>query len=116
MTGDDLVVRIEEEAGLTRLELFGEIDLSNADVLAKSLDDVAGRGLPVVIDATALEFIDSAGFAAIHRSVVQPESPPSHLVVPPSSSTARSFAVSGLATVLACHESLDEARGALDTP
>jgi anti-anti-sigma factor len=116
MTGDDLVVRIEREARLTRLVLLGEIDLSNVDVLTKALEEVAGRGLPVVIDASILEFIDSAGFAAVHRSVVGADAPPSHLVVPPTAPTARSFAVSGLPAVLSCHESVDDARAAINAP
>jgi anti-anti-sigma factor len=110
MSGDEVVVRIGHEPDCTLVALVGEIDLSNVDALAKGLDDAVARGLPVVIEVSDLEFIDSAGFAAIHRSVASSDAPANHLVVPPEAPTARSFAVSGLPAALSCHQTFDEAR------
>jgi anti-anti-sigma factor len=113
MAGDDFAAQIEREPDMTVVALTGEIDLANVDDLAKALDDAAGRGVPVIIDVSALAFIDSAGFAAIHRSIVGTDGPSSHLVVPSACPTARSFGVSGLTEVLAVHESLADARASV---
>jgi anti-anti-sigma factor len=97
MANDDYEHRVVEEADCTIVMISGEIDMSNADDLSKALDEAAARGLPVVVDATELAFIDSAGFAAIQRAI---EMATVYLLVPPGCPTARGFAVSGLTQVV----------------
>lgn len=45
--------------------LRGEVDLTACEVLAPLRAQVAARGLPVVIDASRVTFMDCAGLAAV---------------------------------------------------
>jgi anti-sigma B factor antagonist len=53
-----------DDSGVALVTLSGELDLTNADDLARRLAKVANGEAPVVVDLTRLVFIDSA---AIHR-------------------------------------------------
>jgi len=44
----------------------GEIDVTNASDLARSVADVAGPH-PLILDLSCLRYLDSAGFAVIYR-------------------------------------------------
>ena len=105
MSDDDFAFDIEAAGDRTVIRLRGEVDMANATDLADALGTAADLGRPVVIDVSELSFIDSAGFAAIHRSI---ERVRVHLVVPATTRTARAFAVSGLDSVLPVVRSLDE--------
>lgn len=48
------------------LELAGEIDASNAEELDHALGEHAGS-IPLILDLSAAEFFDSAGFAVLDR-------------------------------------------------
>lgn len=109
MAPEDLDYTVEPEPEVTVLSVRGEVDLANAEQLAKALAAASDPGRPVVVDASGLAFIDSAGFAAVHRAL---EHAALHLVVPPDCPTARAFGVSGLAEVVPVHESLGAARQA----
>jgi anti-sigma B factor antagonist len=53
--------------GAPVLTAVGEIDMSNADAFATALTDAvtgAGDG-PLVVDLTAVQYLDSAGLAAL---------------------------------------------------
>lgn len=75
------------------LTAVGEIDLSNADALARALDATPG---PVVLDLTGVGYLDSAGL-----NVLFARAPRLRLVVGPL--LAPVVAVSGLAAVLPVH-------------
>lgn len=105
MSDDDFAFDIEAASDRTVIQLRGEVDLANASELAEALAKAADLGHPVVIDVSHLRFIDSAGFAAIHRLI---ERARVHLVVPTTARTARAFTVSGLDSVLPVVRSLDE--------
>ena len=48
------------------LTATGEVDMSNAPALADALADAVRTGdAPVTVDVTAVEYLDSAGLAAI---------------------------------------------------
>jgi anti-sigma B factor antagonist len=53
--------------GTPVLAVRGEIDMSNADTFATALTDAVARAgdAPLVVDLTALEYLDSAGLAAL---------------------------------------------------
>jgi anti-anti-sigma factor len=104
---DELAYEIVPSGDRTVIRLRGEIDLANSADLAKAFDEAAGLVPPVVIDVSQLDFIDSAGFAAIHRLA---ERVPTQVVVPPAARTARAFGVSGLSEVVPVHESMDDVR------
>lgn len=60
-------VRIDEASnGVLRVEVSGEIDLSNADRMAAALSEAAAAdGSGVVADLTLCSFIDSSGVRAL---------------------------------------------------
>lgn len=52
--------------GARVLTAVGEIDMSNAATFAAALGDaVEAHGAPLVVDLTAVEYLDSAGLAAL---------------------------------------------------
>jgi anti-sigma B factor antagonist len=52
--------------GTRMLTAAGEIDMSNAASFAAALDEAVGTdGSPLVVDLTAVEYLDSAGLAAL---------------------------------------------------
>ena len=50
--------------GVTVLTAVGEIDLSNTGILASALERAPGPG-PVVLDLTAVDYLDSAGLSVL---------------------------------------------------
>ncbi|WP_326750750.1 STAS domain-containing protein [Streptomyces hirsutus] len=48
--------------GATLLTVVGEIDMSNTDTLATAIEATDG---PLVIDLTAVEYLDSAGLSVL---------------------------------------------------
>ena len=79
--------------GTALLSVTGEIDMSNADALAAALDGSPG---PLVIDLTAVDYLDSAAltvlFAHAHRL---------ELIAPPLLTSV--LAISGLSEVATVH-------------
>ncbi|MDH6227226.1 MULTISPECIES: STAS domain-containing protein [Streptomyces] len=61
--------------GAPLLTVAGEVDLGNAQVLARALEDTAGT---VVLDLTAVEYLDSAGLSVLFAHAERLE-----IVVPP---------------------------------
>jgi anti-anti-sigma factor len=78
--------------GAPALTAAGEIDMSNADTFTAALvDAVAQAGdHPLVVDLTAIEYLDSAGLAALFEQAER-----IHLVIGPL--LAPLLEVSGLA-------------------
>jgi anti-anti-sigma factor len=77
---DDAVIResaegdfwMEEhttDAGGIRLGLIGELDVAGADHLRQHLHALSGRGEPVLLDLSRLQFIDSSGLGELVRAV-----------------------------------------------
>ena len=64
MTDPRPLMQAECEDGRVVVRLSGEIDLSNVDGLEAQIDDAIADARDVVIDLTAIEFIDSRGPAA----------------------------------------------------
>jgi anti-sigma B factor antagonist len=89
--------------------LVGELDMANSDLVAETLDGLAGGGQPVVVDLTGLEFIDSSGIHALLRP--RPGAAPMGLVCPPGN-VRRVLEVTKLELVLPVHDSLDDALSA----
>lgn len=54
-----------EESGALRIALIGEIDLASVDVVRRRLRSVHRTAAPVVLDLSAVSFIDCAGLRAI---------------------------------------------------
>jgi len=98
------------------LTISGEIDLSNSQVVYGALSKALARGVPVVLDLTGVEFLDSRGLAAIlqarHEAAVS--EPPTLLTVP-SPPAARVFDVAGTGALLPLFPDLAEALASLAT-
>jgi anti-anti-sigma factor len=59
---------IETGAGIVRASIAGEIDMSNVQELRMELTRAAtNRDLGLVLDLTAIEYLDSAGIQLVHR-------------------------------------------------
>jgi anti-anti-sigma factor len=57
-----------DESGARVVKLVGEIDISNADALGAQLDGMIGAGEErLVVDLSALAFMDSSGIAMLLR-------------------------------------------------
>jgi len=57
-----------DPSGALVVKLSGEIDMSNADSLGRAFDELVVPGTDnVVIDLTALDFMDSSGIAMLLR-------------------------------------------------
>ncbi|MEW9532427.1 STAS domain-containing protein [Microbispora sp. NPDC049125] len=82
--------------GTAVLTAAGEIDMSNADAFRAGLDTAAAKGDRLVVDLTAVEYLDSAGLTALFA-----HAPHLDLIVPPLLHPL--LTVSGLASVVTVH-------------
>ncbi len=58
---------LHEEPERSLVSVFGEVDLAVRQNAGPLCQAVAARGLPVVIDATDVTFVDSAGMSVLVR-------------------------------------------------
>lgn len=58
---------LREEPGRSFVELWGEVDLAVRQTAGPLCRTVKERGLPVVIDAAGVTFVDSAGMSVLVR-------------------------------------------------
>jgi anti-anti-sigma factor len=64
------VTQSMDASGAAVVNLIGEIDISNAHHIGRNLERVIGSSTAnLVIDLSALEFMDSAGIAMLLRAV-----------------------------------------------
>ena len=103
----------EYEDGRVVVRLSGEIDLSNVESLESQIERAIGNVRDVVIDLTAIDFIDSAGLRLLKRiSAAVSGRSASFAVVAPSKSIARSVIdVTRMGDELAVRDSLHSAAG-----
>ena len=87
----------QDASGARVVRLIGEIDLSNADALGDTLAAITGEGHHLVIDLSALEFMDSSGLAMLLRAAGRASSVE---VRNPSAVVRRIIECTGLADVL----------------
>jgi anti-anti-sigma factor len=86
-----------DASGARVVKLIGEIDLSNADALGETLAGFTGDGGHLIIDLSALEFMDSSGIAMLLRAAVRASSVE---VRNPSDVVRRIIECTGLSDVL----------------
>lgn len=60
-------MRLDEEPGRSVVTVFGEVDLAVRQNAGPLCQEVARRALPVVVDATDVSFVDSAGMSVLVR-------------------------------------------------
>jgi anti-anti-sigma factor len=101
------------ESGIAHFALSGELDLGNADELARRLDDLTNGHLAIVLDLTRVAFIDSA---AIHRlfRIARGRGPLAvAFLVEPASPIAATLEIAGLGRAAPVAATLEEAKTAL---
>jgi len=87
-----------DASGAPIVKISGEIDISNAEMLGRSLERIVGAGGgPRVVDLAALEFMDSSGIAMLLRAAARVDSVQ---IRNPSSIVRRIIECTGLAGVL----------------
>ena len=108
MTEPRPLLHVESEDGRVVVRLAGEIDLSNVDGLEAQIDGAIAHAQDVVIDLTAIDFIDSRGLRLLKRvSAAVDSRDGTLLVVAPASSIARSVLdLTGMSQELAVHDAV----------
>jgi anti-sigma B factor antagonist len=110
-----LDVRVGRENGAQALELSGELDAASAPAVRERLAEVATRGVgPLVIDLSHLDFIDSTGLSVLLNAKrrLTRRGRGFALVCPPGH-VHRILEVTQLLDTLGCHDSREDALGAV---
>jgi anti-sigma B factor antagonist len=115
---DDLMaVRTDDRRDALLLTITGEIDMSTEARLRTAIHEAltALRGRPLVVDLTAVRYLDSHGLRAIADGALEasekPGFQPLRIVVDHNRRVVRPIELTGLDRVLALFETVD---GALD--
>jgi anti-sigma B factor antagonist len=100
---------VESRDGAVLVVLAGEIDLYNADEVRTALTAaIAGGATRVVIDMSAVEFVDSTALGVLIEANSKLGAGGLRLAAP-QVSTRRTLQVSGLDRHLRIHDDVDEA-------
>jgi anti-anti-sigma factor len=104
----DLSTRLGD--GHIVVELRGELDVADAADVATALAAVATRAADIIVDLTALEFIDSSGVAALVRGRRQARQAGGDLrLAAPRPSVLRILTITRVIDALSVHASVEEA-------
>ncbi|MEY2448144.1 MAG: anti-sigma factor antagonist [Acidimicrobiaceae bacterium] len=92
---DDGVFSVHAVAvdGTTHIVLRGEVDLAARDALTEAFDAAADSGRRVVVDATAVSFLDSSAIGCLARAV---RDGATVCVVNPQPAVRRALEISGI--------------------
>ena len=108
------LVMVEGRTAVVRVH--GDLDVASAPHLRETLRDLVAHGKSqIVVDASGVEFVDSAGLEVLLGGCHRAESANGRLalVCGPSSRVRRLLQVSGVDDVLRPHGTVDEARAAV---
>ena len=108
MTETRPLLQTEGVGGRVVVRLAGEIDLSNVDGLEAQIDSAIAHAQDVVIDLSAIDFIDSRGLRLLKRvSAAVAGRDGTLLVVAPAGSVARSVLdITGMSQELAVQDAV----------
>lgn len=87
-----VTVSIVDHGDLWVAGLRGEIDISNVDMVAHSLDQLPNQSLGLIVDLTGVEYLDSSGISLLHNLATRMGQRAQGLVVV-SSETSRPYHV-----------------------
>jgi anti-anti-sigma factor len=107
---------VESVAGVSVLELSGEIDVSNASQVSNRISELtAGEAGGLALDLTRVEYLDSSGLRMLLNlaSTLADHGRELRVVVPPGSFIASLMETTGVDGILSVHASRDEAVSAL---
>ena len=107
------LVRTTTEGEAVVVHLAGELDLYNAPQVRAALSEVV-EGAPerVVIDLSAVDFIDSTALGVLIESRAKLPNRQAFLLAAPALETRRALQVSGLDRHLRVHDSVEDALAA----
>ncbi len=106
MPGDFLTVATEARDQVTVLFLEGEADATSAAQLHSALDKAAQRKLPVILDVSRLDYIDSSGFRVVYQAS---EHTSVSIVVAADAVLSRTVRLAGISTRIPVFPDLDAA-------
>jgi anti-sigma B factor antagonist len=107
------IAGVEDRNGAAVVRLTGELDLYNAQAVRDELFAVAALAPDrLVVDLSAVTFIDSTGLGVLIEARTQLANRQAFLLAAPGLETRRALELSGLDRHFAVHESLDEALAA----
>lgn len=67
MTFGQLKIDLETTPDSTTLQISGEVDLATVDTLVTAVEGAVPERGTLILDLTGVEFMDSAGVAAVNR-------------------------------------------------
>ncbi len=104
---------VREDGGRLVVALEGEIDLDRAPEVRRLLLDCTARGLDVLVDLSAVSYIDSSGIASLVEALQNAGRRGTALgLVAISPAALRVFALARLDQVFTIHPDLDAALAA----
>ena len=105
---DPALLKFENENGSVLVSLCGEVDLSNAESLKAGIERATAGADRVVVDLSAVEFLDSSGLRLLKQlSVDASGADVTFVVVAPPNSIARSVLdITSMSDELAVQDSL----------
>lgn len=110
---EDPVSGIERADGYVVVSLAGELDLYNAHEVRDALLECAAEAPErLVVDLSAVKFIDSTALGVLIEARTRMENRRGFLLAAPGLETRRALEISGLDRHFAVHDSLDDALGA----
>jgi anti-sigma B factor antagonist len=110
---EDPVAGVERDDGVVVVRLAGELDLYNAhEVREALLDCCATAPERLVVDLSAVKFIDSTALGVLIEARTRLANRRGFLLAAPGLETRRALEISGLDRHFAVHESLDAALAA----
>lgn len=105
--GGDFRVDERSEGMTTIVSVAGEVDVHTAPALATALEEAIARGSALVVDCSAVPFMDSTGLSVFVAVRNQTEAVGASLAVVVTEPAVRKvFAITGLDSVIGVHESL----------
>lgn len=114
MTVPGLTVHIEDSAdGTATVALRGELDLSTIPRMERALLEQVTQRPAVLVDLSALTFIDSSGMGVLIQAVRSANGTPVHILIGPGSQVERVFRIAGLYEALPVFSDRQRALGPL---
>jgi anti-sigma B factor antagonist len=110
---EDPVAGIARTDGAVVVSLAGELDLYNAHAVREALLECCAEGPErLVVDLSAVRFIDSTALGVLIEARSRLENRRGFLLAAPGLETRRALEISGLDRHFAVHDSLDQALAA----
>jgi len=107
------VTAIDQQDGAVVVRLSGELDLSNAAEVGRTLDDACARDPDrLVVDLGDVTFIDSTGLGVLTAARLKLRSRNALLLLRPQLETRRALEISGLSRQMPIFDSLEQALAA----